>query len=497
MEYGVRPCATAGFFVLVAFLWTLYLQHTFAYPFLFLFFGAVTGAAWFGGTIAGFISVALSTLMIAYFFVPPFFSWRIDTDAESYFIAFIVCASGLSWASSGRRRSETLIRDARDQLEQRVQERTAELEQSHAETLESERRLRLLTEAIPQQIWSAGSGGQVEHCNQHLLAYLGRSVEEMRDEGLSKAIHPEDLGLFGETWESAFRTGEKFEGEWRIRGADGRYRWFLVRGTPQDPGDSQITRWYGTHIEIEERHRAEQALIQARSEVAHLSRSLGMGELAASIMHEISQPLTAVVTHSYACREWLSTTPANLERAALTAEKIVEESTRASAVVARVRSLYQKEPPFKERVYINRVIQNIVWLLRDEAIRRNVSIHTKMGDGLPYVEVDRVQIEQVLLNLAMNGMDAMTDVEGARELLISTTCVTPDEIVVKVEDGGTGLAPELAARIFDPFFTTKSHGLGMGLAISRSIIEAHDGRLWATGRPAGGTIFQFTIPVRP
>jgi PAS domain S-box-containing protein len=496
-EYGLKPFATAGFFVLVAFLWTLLLQHTFPYPFLFLFFGAVMGSAWFGGTIAGALSVILSTLTIAYFFVPPLYSWSIDTTAESYFVAFIVSAATVSWVSSAKKRSETAIREARDQLEQRVQERTAELQQSYAEIQESERQLKLLTEAIPQQIWSATADGNVQYCNQHLLRFVGRSMEEMQGGKFFSIVHPEDLGLFREAWESAFRSGNRFEGEWRVRRADGLYRWFLVRGVPQQSSDGQIARWYGTHIEIEERHRAEQALIAAQAELAHLSRTLSMGELAAGIMHEINQPLTAVVTHAYACREWLNMAPANLEKASLTAERIVQESTRASSVVARVRALFQKEPPSKERLDINRVIQNLVRLLRDEAIRRDVNLHTELCKDLPRINADRVQIEQVLLNLAMNGMDAMEQTEGSRELVIASSMKDPKEIWIRVEDCGTGINPRVVEKIFDPFFSTKPNGIGMGLAISRSIIEAHDGRLWATPRGSGGSVFQFTLPVQP
>ena len=498
LQYGLRPFAIAGFFVLVAFLWTLLLQHTFPfpYPFLFLFFGAVMGSAWFGGTIAGALSVILSTLTIDYFFVPPFYSWSIDATAESYFVAFIVCAATVSWVSSAKKRSETAIREARDQLERRVQERTAELQQSYAEIQESERQLKLLTEAIPQQIWSATADGNVQYCNQHLLSFVGRSMEEMEGGKFFSIVHPEDLDLFREAWESAFTSARRFEGEWRVRRADGRYCWFLVRGVPQQSSEGQIVRWYGTHIEIEERRRAEQALVAAQAELAHLSRTLSMGELAAGIMHEINQPLTAVVTHAYACREWLNMAPANLEKASLTAERIVQESTRASSVVARVRALFQKEPPSKERLDINRVIHNLVRLLRDEAIRRDVNLRTDPSKNLPRVNADRVQIEQVLLNLAMNGMDAMQETGRSGELLIASSMKDAKQILIRVEDCGAGINPRIAEKIFDPFFSTKPNGIGMGLAISRSIIEAHDGRLWATPRPSGGSIFQFTIPVQ-
>jgi PAS domain S-box-containing protein len=495
-DFVAKPFAVAGFFVLLAFLWTLYLQHEFAYPFVFLFFGAVMGSAWFGGTLAGLLSVILSAVMIAYFFVPPLYSWSIDTKASTYFVAFIACAFTVSWVSSSKKRSETAIREARDQLEQKVHERTADLEQSYADIKESERRLRLLTEAIPQQIWSAGPDGRVEYCNQHLLAFVGRSMDQMCGEGFFAVLHPEDLDLFRQSWESSLAAGSKFEGEWRIRGANGQYRWFLVRGVPQESSDSQIARWYGTHVEIEERHRAEQALIAAQAELSRLARTLSMGELAAGIMHEINQPLTAVVTHAYACREWLNTDPANLEKAASTADRIVQESTRASAVVSRVRALFRKEAPAKERLDINQVIRNLVRLVRDEAIRRDVRIRTELAKNLPEVEVDRVQIEQVLLNLAINGMDAMAGVESSRELLIVSTAHDGKEILVRVEDCGAGVNPEIAVKIFDPFFSTKPNGVGMGLSISRSIIEAHAGRLWVAARPSGGAVLQFTIPVQ-
>jgi PAS domain S-box-containing protein len=352
----------------------------------------------------------------------------------------------------------------------------------------------LLTEAIPQQIWSAGSDGKVDYCNQHLLAYVGRSTTEMNGEQFFSVFHPEDLRLLRQSWDDAFASGEKFEGECRIRQADGEYRWFLVRGTPQAPAEGSIVRWYGTHIEIEDRHRAEQALIQAQSEVAHLSRTLGMGELAASIMHEISQPITAIVTHSYACREWLHAQPPNMEKASGTAEKIVQESARASAVVARVRALFQKEPPLKQSLDMNQLIQNVTRLLRDEAIRRGMLIHTQLAANLPPISVDSVQIEQVIVNLILNGMDAMAETEVARELLITSCELGSGGVLVGIEDCGAGIDPETANKIFDPFFTTKPHGVGMGLAISRSIVEAHDGRLWAVSRPSGGARFQFMIP---
>jgi PAS domain S-box-containing protein len=496
IERYIRPCATAGFFVLVAFFLTLPLQRFFPYPFLFLFFGAVMGSAWFGGAIAGFVSVALSTLVVDYFFVPPVFSISIGQMSQTYVIAFIVCAMAISWVSSTRKRAETEIRDARDRLEQRVLERTAELLRSNLEIQESEHRLRLLTEAIPQQIWSANADGQIEYCNQQLLEFTGCTADELRGETFFRIIHPEDEQLFRESWKNAVESGNKLEGEWRVRGGDGVFRWFIIRGVPQKGTEGGASRWYGTHIDTEERRQAEQALVRAQTELSHLSHTLSLGELAASIAHELGQPLTAVTTNAYACQEWLHAKPANLEKATSTAMKIVQESQRASAVVARVRALFRKEPHSKDLIDVNRVIHDLARLLRDDAIRRGISIQVQLDPNLPQTEVDPIQIEQVLMNLATNGMDAMSSQRSSRELFIRSSLNGAHELLVQVEDCGVGISPDVAARIFDPFFSTKPEGLGLGLSISRTIIEAHDGRLWAAPRPSGGMTFQFTLPVR-
>jgi hypothetical protein len=290
--------------------------------------------------------------------------------------------------------------------------------------------------------------------------------------------------------------GERLEGEWRVLGANGEYRWFLIRGVPQRGADGGIERWYGTHVDTEERRCAEQALVRAQAELSELSSRLSMGELAASIAHELGQPLMALTANAYACQEWLNATPANLERASLTAEKIVQESKRASEVVARVRALFRKETDSRSLVDLNRLVHDIVRLLHDDAMRRKVTVHVELDPKLPMVAVDPIQIQQVLLNLATNGMDAMVGAKR-RELIIRSRANGAAEVQMQVLDCGDGVSPEVAQRIFDPFFTTKEHGIGMGLAISQTIIEAHEGRLWFAPRALGGSLFQFTIPVRP
>ncbi len=493
MEYGLKPCAIASCFVVVALLWTFPLQHIIAYPFVFLFFAAIMGSAWFGGFIAGFAAVVMSSLLIDYFFVPLLFSISVAKDSQSFFAAFIVRAIAITVVSSARKRGENAIRISRDQLEAKVLERTAELQRSNLEIRESERQLRMLTEAIPQQIWRRDAAGCIEYCNQHLCDYLGQHVETLQGEEFFSVIHPEDRPLFRQGWQAALASAGMFEIEVRVRGADGIYRWFLVRSIPQRSEDGEIARWYGIHIDIEQQHSAQQSLVQAQDDLTRLLRTLSMAEMAASIAHELNQPLTAVVTHAYACREWLQSEPANLEKASATAEKIVQESTRASVVVSRVRALFRKEAQVRELASINRLIRELARLLRDEAIRRDVSIRLELTDDLPQLEMDPVQIQQVLLNLAINGMDAMARVAAPRELIIRSKKHGDGEILVAVEDHGSGIAPAIASRMFEPFFSTKPDGTGIGLAICRSIIEAHDGRFWAEDSKQGGAILQFTV----
>jgi hypothetical protein len=493
IENALRSAAIAVAFVLVALLWTFPLQHVIAYPFVFLFFGAIMGSAWFGGMVSGFAAVVLSSLLVGYFFIPPLYSMSIAKGSQSFFTAFILCAIAITVVSSARKRAETAVRIARDELEERVRQRTAELEQSNREIQESERQIRQLTEAIPQQIWRADALGNVEYCNRHLLAFLGRPAAHLQGDSFFHVFHAADEQPVRQAWRTAVDSTIIFEAEARVRSAEGTYRWFLIRAIPQLDTRGAVARWYGIHIDIEEQRRAQQSLAEAQEEQSRISHLLSMAEMTASIAHELNQPLTAVVTHAYACREWLRADVLNIAKASATAEKIVQESTRASAVVSRVRALFRKDARADEVTDINGLIRSAARLLRDEAIRRDVSIQLMLADELPKLNVDSVQIQQVLLNLAMNGMEAMAGISTKRELTIRSLRKTGDEVLIAVEDHGSGVPEELRERIFEPFFTTNPKGTGMGLAICRSIIELHDGRLWAENAVGGGAIFSFTV----
>ena len=247
---------------------------------------------------------------------------------------------------------------------------------------------------------------------------------------------------------------------------------------------------------IQEHDKAQEALRQTQTELAHLSRVFSMGELTSSIAHEISQPLTAVVTHGHACLEWLSASPPNVEKARRTTENIIQDGTRAGAVLGRIRSLFKKESAAQDWLDMNEVIGELTIFLRDEANRRGISIRTDLARDLPRVKGDRVQLQQVVLNLLMNGMDAMNGFSGReKQLLIRSKRQDTRAILISVEDSGIGLRPEIESRVFEPFFTTKPQGIGMGLSISRSIVESHSGHLWAESGRSNGALFQFTIPL--
>jgi PAS domain S-box-containing protein len=463
-----------------------------AYPFVFLFFGAIMGSAWFGGAICGFIAVVLSSFAINFFFIPPLYSISVAKEFRTFLAAFILCALAIAVVSSARKRAENASRIARDQLEVKVRERTSELERSNLEIKESERQLRILTEAIPQQIWRADAHGQIEYCNQHLRDYIGGDEHAFLRDSFFEILHPQDEALFRQGWSAAIVSGGTFEIEARVRSQAGEYRWYLIRSLPQRFEDGRIARWYGIQIDIEELHRAQQGLQVAQESVSRLSRTLSLAEMGASIAHELNQPLTALVNDAHACRRWLNNEPVNLQRAVATTERIVRECTRASAVVSRVRSLFTKSEYVREPTDLNALIRDLTRLMRDDGIRYRVSFKLKLSEQIPRLEIDAVQIQHVLLNLAKNGMEAMSTSDGFRELEICSEMQTPNEVLVTVKDSGVGLDVATKARIFEPFFTTKAGGTGIGLSICRSIIEAHRGRIWAEPL-ARGAAFNFTL----
>jgi C4-dicarboxylate-specific signal transduction histidine kinase len=241
-----------------------------------------------------------------------------------------------------------------------------------------------------------------------------------------------------------------------------------------------------------ERKRAEEAFRSAQIELAHVTRVATLGEMTASIAHEINQPLGAMVNSANACVRWIAAQ--NLARAQQSALRVVADGQRAGAIITRIRALAKKAPPQKDWLDINHIIREVIALAQSEVQRNRIALETQLSDDVPLVFADRIQLQQVLLNLMMNAMEAMTQVTGPRALLISSGAADSRGVVVVVQDSGAGLDAKSLERLFEPFYTTKPQGMGMGLAICRSIIEAHGGRLWATTNRDRGASFHFTLP---
>ena len=499
------------------------------------------------------------------------------------------------------------------------------LQDLYASLQQSEDRLRLVIDTIPAHVWSARPDGSIDFINRRLLEFFGRSMEDILGWGWDSLVHPDDLTRVVGEWAAAVTTGEPMESEARLRRMDGDYRWLLIRNVPLRDKLGNIVSWYGTAIDIEERHRAEEALRQSQSylveaqrlshtgswagapgageirywseecyrvlgfdphggqplfetffqrihpddqartleqlesasrekrefefdyrivhpgggirdihtvghpvfspsgdlvefvgtvmditerkraeeererlrqvqaDLAHLSRVTTMSELTASLSHEIRQPISAAMTNAKTCLRWLGRDDPDLAEGREAAARMVKDVTRAADIISRISLLFKKGSLRQELVDVNEVIREMIVLLGSEANRYAISIRIELAEDLPKVMADRVQLQQVFMNLMLNGIDAMKEASGGSDLTIKSEA-DDGQVLVSVSDTGVGLPLEQAEQIFKAFFTTKDNGTGMGLPISRSIIESHGGRLWATGVPGCGATFQFTLP---
>jgi C4-dicarboxylate-specific signal transduction histidine kinase len=349
-----------------------------------LFFCSVMLSSWYGGVWPGVLAALLSVVALDYYFIPPLYALGISLEEAPDMIVFLATALFIGWLSGDQKRAQESLRHARDKLDARVQERTAELKMAN---------------------------------------------EQLRSE-------------------------------------------------------------------IAERESVQEGLIRAQAEIARIARITTMGELAASIAHELNQPLGSIVMSGDACLRWLAAEPPNLGEARQAVEAIIRDGTRASSVLVRTRGLLRRGERVRERLDINDVIREVIALMDGELRRNGVSLRTEMPRELPPVVVDRVLLQQVILNLVMNAIEAMRAVsDRARVLCIRTEEQHSGSIVVSVQDSGVGIDPEHLSRMFEAFYTTKVQGIGMGLTISRSIIEAHGGRLWAVANDGRGSTFCFTLPI--
>ena len=575
---------------------------------------AVMFAAWFGGFGPGLLATALSLLAFHYYLSPPTNSFVLKNNVFAVDIAeiprlvlFSILSLFVNFISSAERGAKKAALEA------------------EAKATRAEREIRLVTDTIPALVWSALPDGAVEYFNQGWLAYTGLTLEQGRGWGFIDAYHPEDRAAvrnFVSVKVPHAASANDLEIEARLRGVDGKYRWFLGRAMALRDEAGNVVRSYGTNIDIEDRKRAEdalrrseaylaeaqrlsvtgsfgwrvisgdvvwseetyrifgfdradkpsvdqvlqrvhpedrelvrgevnrvaqgdhdfdvecrlvmpnglvkylhvrshrvecesddeeivgavmdvtaarnaqEALYATQAELAHVARLTTLGEMGASIAHEVNQPLAGIVTNAEACLRWLDGETPNLDEARHSLKRIAYDGNRAAEVVRSIRDLSRKAVSQKAPFDINDVINEVIALVQHELSRHRVSLRTELAPVPPVVLADRVQIQQVIINLVINGIQAMEPVTDRRRKLEIRACLgEADQVSVTVKDSGVGIAAENADRLFRPFVTTKSNGMGMGLSICRSIIEAHGGCIWIEPNVIEGAAFRFTLPL--
>jgi PAS domain S-box-containing protein len=377
-------------------------------------------------------------------------------------------------------------------------------ENQHAEEAlrANERQLRLLIDAIPALVWCATPDGEPSYLNKRMVDFTGETLsgfERLEGESLGTLarraiVHPDELAELERLWSYSLQNEVTLSMKHRLRRVDGVYRWVDLRAEPLRNDDGDIIQWYGVCVDIEDETQMQETLRAIQERLSRASQAASLAELSASIAHEVNQPLAAVIANSHACQRWLAAEPPNLQRAQVTVERIIRDANGAAAVVSRIRALFKQTGSPRIPVNLNEVITEVCKLIADDVAKKNISIEFEMEENLPAIQADRVQMQQVLVNLTKNGIDAMdSSTSNPKSLLIRSRWDMSNEVQVEVQDCGGGV--DDVERIFEPFFTTKENGMGMGLAICRSIIESHDGSLRAAKNKHRGLTFTFSLPV--
>jgi PAS domain S-box-containing protein len=420
-------------------------------------------------------------------------------ENESLLLNVAANQAGISLREAWLRREQERVAA---ELDRRVEQRTADLAAANDELTQSEARLRVIIDTIPALAWSTRPDGSSDYFNERWLSYTGLTAEQSQDYGWRVAVHPDDLAALQDNWRAVLVPGAPGERpvtpgrEARLRRYDGEYRWFLFRGSPLQDASGRIVAWYGTNVDIEDRKRAEEALRRSEARLSRAAQTAIAGEFAASVAHEINQPLSGIITNASTCLRMLAASPPNIDGALETARRTIRDGNRASDVITRLRALFRKQGPLTGSVDLNEAAGEVIALLQGELEAGRVVLRTDLAGDLPLVTGDRVQLQQVILNLLRNASDAMRGIDDRpRQVVLKTESDGDGSVRLSVRDAGVGIAPDMVGRVFEAFYTTKDDGMGIGLSVSRSIIDCHQGRLWAAANEDGpGATFAFTIP---
>ncbi len=373
-------------------------------------------------------------------------------------------------------------------------------ERLHAEEAlrQSEHLFRNMADTAPVLIWMSGPDKLRTYFNLGWLEFTGRTMDQELGNGWAEGVYGEDYARCLEIYNSSFDRRDPFEMEYRLRCADGVFRWIYDVGTPRFSSDGEFLGYIGSCIDISERKRAEMEMEQQRSELAHLSRVTMLGELSGSMAHELNQPLTAILSNAQAAQRFLAHDDVDLDEVRDILGDIVKQDKRAGEVIHRLRLLLKKSTVEHQPLDLNDVVSEVLKLVRNDLLNQRVTGQMELAPELPVIVGDRVQLQQVVLNLVMNGCDSIASgTSGDRKLIIRTELNNGEGICVSVADQGVGLAGDNLEKVFEPFFSTKPHGMGLGLSVCRTIIAAHGGKLWAANNAERGATFYFSIPTQP
>jgi signal transduction histidine kinase len=474
-----------------------------------LFLCAVMLSAWFGGIGPGLIAAALSSFAFDYYFLTPTRSLIAKPDEIPRMVIFTTSALLVGALSAAQRGATESLRRARDRLRGTLHA----LQKSHsalqAESVERKR----AEESLRRSESYLAEAQTLTHTGSWVWRVAGKDASYLSDEwyriygfdpgdGIPtleqrvQRIHPEDRAKWQGATQHATINKSDYDVEFRIVLPDGTVKYIHTVGHPCFDTSGNLVEFIGSSTDTTERKRAEDSLRQAQADLSRVQRVTTMGELTASLAHEVNQPIAAAVTNANTCLRWLTRDRPDIEEARAAAARIVQDGTRAAEIIKRIRLLFKKGAAERELLDINDVVREIIVVLRGEAMRHNIWVETELDADLPQVLGDRVQLQQVLMNLMMNGIEAMNDVDGKRELLIKSQKTENEKVLLSVSDTGVGLPAQQTDQIFDAFFTTKAQGTGMGLSISRSIVESHGGQLWAAENGSRGASFRFTLPVK-